>query len=299
MRYEPKLDGFRAVIAVDSGTVSVWSRQQKRLTDWFPEVAAAAAAQIPDGVVVDGEIVAISAGRLDFEVLQRRLGTTATRAARLARDQPASFVAFDVLAVLGVDVRPHTLHARRELLVELAAEWSPPLQLGWQSRELEQATAWFNELTSVGIEGIVAKGAAQPYAGDARDWVKVKRRDVVDVIIGAAFGPIDRPEALVVGLYDEGGRLRVAGRTSPLKPSQARQVGSLLRPPSGAHPWPTVLSPGALGGRFTGARELVRLTLVDPVAAEVSADVAMSGRSFRHLVRFVRLRPDLPAGPNS
>jgi len=126
------------------------------------------------------------------------------------------------------------------------------------------------------------------------DWLKVTSRETVDVIVGAVIGPIYRPQELVVGGVVDG-QLRIAGRTAPLRPATSRTVGAMLRVPAGEHPWPETVSPGALG-RFNTNRDPVALTLVDPVPAEVSADVARTGYSFRHLVRFVRLRPDLPAG---
>ena len=293
--YEPKWDGFRALVVEDEGGATIWSRHGKGLTATFPEIVAAAAAQIPDGCVVDGEIVAWVDGRLSFDTLQQRLGSTGIRTERLAREAPASFVAFDVLAVVGTDVRDLPLQQRRQLLNELVVQWEPPLHISMATEELRLAREWFDELASAGIEGIVAKGAGESYAGGARNWVKVKRRETVDVVVGAVIGQIFRPEAVVVGRYDVAGRLHIAGRSSPLSPHVSRQLGKMLHPAGAGHPWPEVLAPGALGGRFTGAREPINLTRVEPVAAEVSADAAVSHGSFRHLVRFVRLRPELDA----
>lgn len=291
--YEPKWDGFRAVLVVDDGAAAIWSRQGKQLTAAFPELVEAAAAQIPDGCVVDGEAVAWVDGRLSFDTLQQRLGTTAARAARLAAEQPASFVAFDVLAVAGADVRSLPLEQRRQLLDELGGWWRPPLHLSMVTDQLQQAREWFDDLAAAGIEGIVAKAAAGPYTGGGRDWIKVKRRETLDVVLGAVIGPITRPEAVVVGRYDEAGQLRVEGRSAPLQSHVARQLGAQLREAAPGHPWPTMLAPGALGGRFTGARDPIALTLVEPVVVEVSADVATAAGAFRHLVRFVRLRLEL------
>jgi ATP-dependent DNA ligase len=149
-------------------------------------------------------------------------------------------------------------------------------------------------MPSVGVEGIIAKGADQPYAGGVRNWVKVKRRDTVDVVLGAVIGPRERPQAIVIGLPDSG-ELGIVGRSTPLNSHAARLLASHLRPPVGEHPWPEVVSPGAVD-RFNAGRDPVRLTLVEPVVAEVSADVALSGRAFRHAVRFLRIRPELHPG---
>ncbi|MEV1132426.1 hypothetical protein [Agromyces sp. NPDC049794] len=121
--------------------------------------------------------------------------------------------------------------------------------------------------------------------------MKIKRRDTIDVVLGAVIGPLARPEAIVVGLPDAG-ELRIVGRSTPLSSHKARQLGAQLQPPISVHPCPEVVSPGAVD-RFNAGRDPVRLTLVEPVVAEISADVARSGRAFRHAVKFVRLRPEL------
>ncbi|WP_448812083.1 ATP-dependent DNA ligase [Agromyces bauzanensis] len=289
-RYEPKWDGFRAVIVVDED-VSLWSRQGKNLTRSFPDLTAAAASMIPAGCIVDGEAVIWIDGRLSFEALQQRLGVGTETARRLAHAQPASYVAFDLIAVAGQDVRHLRLDDRRGLLEKLAEEWTPPLNLSPVTADIDEAREWLETMPAVGIEGIIAKGAGQEYAGGVRDWVKVKRYDTLDVVLAAVIGPREQPETIVVGLPD-GNELRIVGRSTPLQPHQSRYLGMLLRPPARPHPWPEVVSPGALG-RFNAGRDLIHLTLVEPIVAEVSADVATSGRSFRHLVKFVRLRPEL------
>lgn len=289
--YEPKWDGVRLVLMVD-GDVSLWSRQGTNLTRAFPELVAAAAAQLPDGVIVDGEAVIWSEGRLDFDALLRRINVGRSRAEILARQQPASFAAFDLLAVDGRDIRGLQLRDRRALLGELAGSWEPPLNLSPVTRDRAEAAEWFQTLTAAGIEGVIAKGAADPYVGGQRTWVKVKHRETRDVVCAAVTGSRDRPSELVVGLPADG-ELRIVGRTTPLRPRDARMLGELLEPPEAGHPWPEVVKPGALD-RFNRDRGPVTLTLVAPIVVEISADVAMLGGSFRHAVRFVRARPDVP-----
>lgn len=121
--------------------------------------------------------------------------------------------------------------------------------------------------------------------------LKVKHRSTFDVILGAVIGPRGRPEAIVVGLPSNG-ELRIVGRSTPLRPHIARSLAAYLQPPVGGHPWPEVVPPGAVD-RFNAGREPIQLTLVEPLVVEVSADVALAGRSFRHAVRFVRARPEL------
>lgn len=139
--------------------------------------------------------------------------------------------------------------------------------------------------------GIIAKGAEQPYVEDQRQWIKVKHRQTIDVIAGAVIGPLHRPEAVVVGLPFDGG-LHIVGRSAPLRGDVSRALGAQLCPPSGPHPWPEVVSPGAVD-RFNAGRDPVQLTLVEPIVVEISADVALSGRAFRHGVRYLRARPEL------
>ncbi|RXZ72840.1 ATP-dependent DNA ligase [Agromyces albus] len=287
--FEPKWDGFRIALVRDA-EIHLWSRQGKDLTRYFPELAVAAG-EIPEGCVVDGEAVVWNAGRLDFDALQRRLSTGAAKVGPLAYAQPASYVAFDVLAIAGRDVRGIVLQHRRALLEELASTWTPPLNLSPVTRDYDEARDWLATMPATGIEGIVVKGAAQRYEGGQRQWLKVKHRDTIDVIAGAVIGPMSRPEAVVVGL-PVAGELRIAGRSTPLPPHVARTLSTYLQPPEGEHPWPGVVSPGAVD-RFNTGRDPVRLTLVQPLVIEVSADVALSGRSFRHAVRFIRIRPEL------
>lgn len=292
-RYEPKWDGFRQICIVDDG-VTLWSRQGKNLTRGFPELVAAAEAQLPNGVILDGEAVVWSEGRLDFDALLRRLGAGTSTVARMVRERPASYVAFDVLAVAGRDTRDLRLDDRRALLEELSIIWSPPLILSPVTADADEAAQWFEALTPSGVEGLVIKGAAQPYRGGERSWVKVKHRNTLDVICAAVIGAREHPEELVIGLPVDG-ELRIVGRSSALSAAASRALGSLLRPPTGPHPWPEQVKPGAVDRFNRSGREKVQLTLVQPLVVEISADVAMTGNSFRHAVRYLRARPELSA----
>ena len=288
--HEPKWDGFRAAIVRDD-SVSLWSRNGNDLTAIFPEIAAAAFEQIPDGCVLDGELVIWREERLDFDALQTRMARGARAAGSLSRELPASYAAFDLLAAEDTDMRHIAYAARRAVLEQLAETWSPPLHLSPSTADAAEAAGWFEDLPATGMEGLVVKGAAQTYRGGERHWLKVKRRDTVDVAVGALTGSLQRPETLVVGRPVDG-ELRIAGRTVPLSASARRQLVPILRLPAAPHPWPATVPSTAID-RFQGRREPVELVLVEPFVAEVSADVAMTGNSFRHAVRFVRARPDL------
>jgi ATP-dependent DNA ligase len=182
-QYEPKWDGFRATVIVGEEAPIIYSRNGTDLGARFPELLAAAAKQVPDWCVLDGEIVIWGDDRLDFDALQRRMGASPATARRLAAEQPASFVAFDVLAVLGRDVRTMPLSDRRLLLEELAAGFAPPLELSPATTDRAEAMRWWDELAHTGIEGLMAKDLTQPYRGGERGaWSKIKRREETDAV---------------------------------------------------------------------------------------------------------------------
>jgi ATP-dependent DNA ligase len=287
--YEPKWDGYRLVVVRTGGSTRVWSKQGRDLTDRFPDVVAAAVAQVPAGTVLDGEVVIWNGSRLDFGLLQQRMVTPAGRIAALAAARPASYVAFDLLAAGGTDLRAWTLTRRRAALTDLAARWAPPLQLSPATTDPAEARTWFHDYRPAGVEGLVAKGAGTRYAPGRREWLKVKSWETTEVIAGGVIGPIERPSQLVAGRYRDG-ELVVVGRTSPLSPRQSAELAAVLTPADGDHPWPERIGTG----RFGGGRLSVVLTRVDPaVVAEVSADAALQAGVFRHPLRFVRVRPDL------
>jgi ATP-dependent DNA ligase len=287
--YEPKWDGYRLVVVRTGSSTRVWSKQGRDLTDRFPDVVAAAVAQVPAGTVLDGEVVIWNGSRLDFGLLQQRMVTPAGRIAALAAAHPASYVAFDLLAAGGTDLRAWTLTRRRAALTDLAARWAPPLQLSPATTDPAEARTWFHDYRPAGVEGLVAKGAGTRYAPGRREWLKVKSWETTEVIAGGVIGPIERPSQLVAGRYRDG-ELVVVGRTSPLSPRQSAELAAVLTPADGDHPWPERIGTG----RFGGGRLSVVLTRVDPaVVAEVSADAALQAGVFRHPLRFVRVRPDL------
>ncbi len=291
LSYEPKWDGYRCVAIHDDTGVTLWSRQGKQLTWYFPELTAALASELPPGCVVDGEVVIWAGGRLDFSALQKRLGAGLKTLPGMVRRTPASYVAFDVLAVAAHDAKVLPFRDRRALLEELARGWAPPLSLSPATTDPDEAARWFEELPHIGIEGLVIKGTDQPYTPGARSWMKLKHRETVEIICGAVIGPNTEPREVVAGLVLDG-ELRIVGRSTPMKTAGARELARWLQPPRGTHPWPTTVKGTALD-RFNRHKESVALTLVEPVVVEVSADTAWSGRSFRHPLRVLRARPEL------
>lgn len=288
-RYEPKWDGYRLVVVRGARSTRLWSKQGRDLTDRFQDVATAAIAQLPPGTVVDGEVVIWNGDRLDFGLLQRRMVTTASRLGPVMTAHPASFVAFDLLAAGGSDLRPQRWRDRRGALERLAAAWAPPMQLSPVTADPDEARRWSEDFRPAGVEGLVAKGATTPYRPGRREWLKVKSWESTEVVAGGVIGTLERPGQLVAGRYRDG-ELVVVGRTSPLSPCQADELAAVLRPADAGHPWPDRIGTGAFGG----GRLSVPLTRVAPdVVVEVSADAALQAGVFRHPLRFVRVRPDL------
>lgn len=286
--YELKWDGFRGVLRRTEDSVELWSRRGVDLGWRFPDVAAAALTQVPAGTVLDGELCVWLEGRLDWGQLQRRLGSAAQIAER-ARTSPASYVAFDVLSLDGVDVCSQPWTARRALLEQLGVDWRPPLQLTPVTIDRDEAEQWAREYRPLGIEGLVIKGAATRYVpGRASSWLKWKARETEEVIVGAVTGSLDRPEAVIAGRLTADGRLLLVGRSTALTAAQAGQLSAVLTPMEVSHhPWPEQV------GSFFGGPPVV-LNHVNPVlVAEISADAALQQGRWRHAVRFVRLRPDL------
>src|SRR4051794_24340715 len=188
--YEPKWDGYRGLLFVTDAGVRVQSRRGADLTRGFADIAAAARRQLPLGVVLDGELVVWGRDGPDFGALHQRMTATRVRAAELAVAAPATFLAFDVLAVDDIDVRPRPLRERRVLLEALMTDVRPPLQLTPQTDDLATAERWMRDyaLAPVGVEGVVAKGTADAYLPDQHGWVKVKIRDTADALVGAVVG---------------------------------------------------------------------------------------------------------------
>jgi ATP-dependent DNA ligase len=288
-RYEPKWDGYRLVVVRTASSTRLWSKQGRDLTDRFPDIAAAALTQVPAGTVLDGEVVIWNGSRLDFGLLQQRMVSSVGRIAAQVAAHPASYVAFDLLAAGGADLRDRRLNRRRADLESLAARWAPPLQLSPSTADPEEARRWFEDFRPAGVEGLVAKGAGTRYAPGRREWLKVKSWETTEVLAGGVIGTIDRPSQLVAGRYRDG-ELVVVGRTSPLSPAQSAELGAVLTPADDDHPWPERIGTG----RFGGGKLSVPLTRVRPeVVVEVSADAALQAGVFRHPMRYVRVRSDL------
>ncbi|WP_405857583.1 DNA ligase [Streptomyces sp. NBC_00090] len=220
LQYSLKLDGFRALAFVlDDGKVVLQSRSRRDLTPEFPDIAAHLRRQLPPGIVLDGELCAYREGRLSFTDLLR------SHTDRVRTGVPVSYIAFDLLAVPGRDVRGLQLRDRWELLGAALREAEAPLQRVLATLDEETARGWFRDLRAVGVEGIVAKSLSSTYrAGGTWAWRKIRHADTDDGVLLGVVGPPERPRALLVRRPD--GRTAI---TSPrLTPVQSRQVGDLV-----------------------------------------------------------------------
>lgn len=276
--YERKLDGFRAIAFVDGEELTLQSRGGRPLARYFPEL------RFPSGrYVLDGEVVVRGAGaREDFEALQQRVHPAASRIARLSVETPATFVAFDLLAFGDEILTGRPLAERRALMEERLGD----LARTESTADRAAASGW---LTTA--EGVVAKPLDGPYRpGERADWVKIKRVRTLDCVV-VGWRPGKDPEtvgALILGLYDAGGKLRVIGHSSGFTAARKRELRDVLGP----------LETGARGAgeasRWTAGRELEWVELRPELVAEVTADHVAGGR-IRHGARFVRFRTDRDA----
>lgn len=293
--FEPKWDGYRALLARPAGgPVRLVSRRGTPMAAAFPEIAGAAERDLPRGTLLDGELVIWHQGRLAFELLQQRLGRTASSAARLAHQVPAHYVAFDLLHRGETDLMAWPYRERRDALEALFAEeqLGPPWTLCPMTTDPAQAAQWLRpEWAQAGIEGVVAKLPNRSYAPGRRGWLKYRSRDSTEAVIGAVTGSLRRPRTVLLGRLDDAGRLRYVGRSTELSAAAARDLAAQLAPAVAGHPWQ-----GRTFSAGWGTRETLDVTLVAPdLVAEVSADTAVDAGRWRHPVRFQRLHPDLAA----
>ncbi|MEW1546508.1 ATP-dependent DNA ligase [Streptomyces tsukubensis] len=305
MQYEAKWDGFRAVVHRDGDEIVIGSRTGKPLTRYFPELVAALAENLPPRCVVDGEIVIVHAGRLDFDLLSERIHPAASRVRTLAERTPASFVAFDLLALGDASQLDTPLAERRALLADALRTARPPVHLAPATTDRELAEVWFDRYEGAGLDGIVAKPLDLPYRPDARLMFKIKHERTADVVVaGYRFhksGPV--VGSLLLGLYDGSGALQHVGVCAAFPMKRREELVGELEPlrmdPADAHPWAAWTDasahessrlPGAVS-RWTGKKDLSWTALRPERVLEVAYD-HMEGTRFRHTAQFRRWRPD-------
>jgi ATP-dependent DNA ligase len=299
--YEPKWDGFRAIVFRDGDEVEIGSRNTRPMARYFPEVVAAARASLPQRCVVDGEIVVTGAdGRLDFWSLQQRLHPAASRVDLLAAQTPAAFVAFDLLALGDADLTGRPFAERRAALEAALAEAAAPVHLTPITRDPELARTWFERFEGAGLDGIIAKHAEHTYQPNRRVMTKVKHVRTADCVL-AGFrlhksGP-DAVGSLLLGLYDDGA-LRSVGVVGAFPMARRRELFAELQPlvcDFEGHPWnwahEHIPAQAAFGSRWNPGKSLSFVPLRPERVLEVRYD-HMEGTRFRHPPQFVRWRPD-------
>jgi ATP-dependent DNA ligase len=304
--YEPKWDGFRAIAYRGASGVFIQSRDLRPLDRYFPELHDTLLERLPEGCVLDGEIVIVTRKGLDFDALQMRLHPAASRVARLAAETPAAFVAFDLLAAAGRDVRDLPQLERRARLEELLAQIAPPIHLTPMTRDPALAREWLARFEGAGLDGVIAKPVDAPYQPGKRAMFKIKHARTADCVV-AGFrwhkSGNDTVGSLLLGLYDEAGRLQHVGVTSSFTMARRKELAVELAPlRTGAladHPWRawaeadgsgTARMPGGQS-RWSAGKDLSWEPLRIERVCEVKYD-HMQGTRFRHAATFLRWRPD-------
>ena len=304
--YEPKWDGFRAIVFRGISDVFIQSRDLRPLDRYFPELHDAFLRALPDGCVIDGEIVIATKRGLDFDALQLRLHPAASRVAKLAKETPAAFVGFDLLAVGGRDIRTAPQSERRALLEQLLGDVAAPIYLTPVTRDHVLASEWLARFEGAGLDGVIAKLAEGTYEPGKRAMFKVKHARTADCVV-AGFrwhkSGHDAVGSLLLGLYDEAGMLQHVGVTSAFSMVTRKQLAIELAPlRQGAlddHPWREWAEAGAHelarmpGGqsRWSAGKDLSWEPLRIERVCEVKYD-HLQGRRFRHAAIFLRWRPD-------
>ena len=307
--FEPKWDGFRAIVFRTAQGLFIQSRDLRPLDRYFPELAKALEERLPRGCVVDGEIVIATPADLDFDALQQRLHPAASRIARLAKETPASFVAFDLLAAGGKDTKALPQAQRRARLEQLLMKAQPPLYLTPMTRDRGQAAEWLAHFEGAGLDGVIAKPSDAPYQPGKRAMLKIKHQRTADCVVAGFRWYKERDDAvgsLLLGLYDDAGVLHHVGITSAfgmaVREELARELAPLRRDALADHPWRDWLAapagddrrmPGAQS-RWSAGTDLSWEALRPERVCEVKYD-HLQGLRFRHAATFLRWRPDKPA----
>jgi len=304
--FEPKWDGFRAIVFRDGDRITTQSRDKKALDRYFPELAEPLRAALPNRCVVDGEIVLFQDGRLDFEALQRRIHPAASRVDKLARETPTSFVGFDLLAEGDDDLRPLPFVERRRRLEAALEGAAPPVHLTPVTDDPAVARRWFEELEGAGLDGIIAKPADLTYQPKKRAMTKIKHERTADCVV-AGFrwhkgGEGTRVGSLLLGLYDDEGTLHHVGVTASFKTRDREKLVDELAPlrenALDDHPWAGWARAADEDGRMPGAQSrwsAGKNLSWEPLRIERVVEVRydfMQGDRFRHATTFLRWRHD-------
>ncbi|KAA0233354.1 MAG: DNA ligase C [Acidimicrobiales bacterium] len=305
--YEPKWDGFRCLVFRDGDEIELFSRNERPLARYFPELIDPLCENLPERCVIDGEVVVATAAGLDFDALQQRIHPAESRINRLAAQTPASYVAFDILALGEDDLRRRSFSERRATLQGELGGACPPVHLTPATADREVASDWFDRFEGAGFDGVMAKPTDAPYVEDKRTQIKVKHKRTVDCVVAGyrVHKSGDGVGSLLLGLYDDAGVLHHVGVCTSFSAARRSELLAEIAPyradALAEHPWREWADHAAhmaAEGRMPGAPsrwnsgkdqgwEPLRPELVVEVAYE-----GMQGMRFRHQSRFVRWRPD-------
>ena len=302
--YEPKWDGFRAVIFRDGDEVEIGSRNERPMTRYFPELVEAFRRELPPRCVLDGEIVIATDHGLDFEALQQRIHPAESRVTLLSQQTPASFVAFDLLALGDEDLTSRPFAERRIALESALAAAAPPVHVTPATTDRDTAQRWFSEFEGAGLDGVMAKPLAGTYQPDKRVMFKIKHERTADCVVAGYRVHKSGPDAigsLLLGLYDDSGQLASVGVIGAFPMARRRELFTELQPlvtEFDGHPWAwggqidTTRTPrSGETSRWNVGKDLSFVPLRPELVVEVRYD-HMEGARFRHTAQFSRWRPD-------
>jgi ATP-dependent DNA ligase len=306
LRYEPKWDGFRCIVFRDGDEVELGSRNDRPLTRYFPEMLPALRAALPERCVVDGELVVVTGEGLDFDALQQRIHPATSRIRRLAQETPASFVAFDLLALDERDLSDEPFSERRRLLEGSVPGGRGQVYVTPLTDDADVATDWFHRFEGAGFDGVVAKAADSPYGQDKRTMWKVKHQRTADCVVAGFRWHKDGEGigSLLLGLYDDAGNLHNVGVATSFAAARRKELVDEVAPLRDVtldeHPWQawaiaeahqgSTRMPGA-PSRWNAAKDLSWVPLRPERVIEVRYENLQGGR-FRHASRLVRWRED-------
>jgi ATP-dependent DNA ligase len=308
--FEPKWDGFRALVFRDGDEILIQSRDEKSLNRYFPELLEPLRSQLPGRCVLDGEIVVAKNDTLDFDALQLRIHPAASRVKLLSREIPASIVFFDLLAEGDRDLRAIAFQDRRHMLEALLSSAPPPIHLTPATGDLKIAADWFRRFEGAGLDGVIAKPALGAYEPNKRVMLKVKHERECDCVV-AGFrwhkkGERTAVGSLLLGLFDDSGALQHVGVCASFTDKKRRELVEFLAPyrkkALAAHPWKDWAEHGPPGSaaeqrmpggqsRWSAGKDLTWEPLRPELVIEVAYDYMQSGR-FRHTAQFRRWRTD-------
>jgi ATP-dependent DNA ligase len=306
--FEPKWDGFRALVFRDGDEIFIQSRDEKSLNRYFPELIDPLQSQLPARCVLDGEIVIVKDSGLDFELLQLRIHPAASRVRLLSQESPASIMFFDLLCEGGRDLRGEPFQNRRRELEAVLSSAAPPIHLTPATHDPHVASDWFRRFEGAGLDGVMAKPASGIYQPDKRVMLKVKHERDCDCVV-AGFRWYKKGErtavgSLLLGLFDSNGALQHVGVCASFTQEKRQELVEFLAPyrnnALADHPWKLWAEPpaGEAGHRMPGGQSRWsqgKDLSWEPLRPELVVEVAyehMQGARFRHMAQFRRWRPD-------